>query len=308
MNRRRFINTMGYFTTTAVVAGCVTVPSRRADAEACSPLASGVQLFTVREGLQKDVAGTLARLAQIGIREAELFGLTGGPDAKVFGLQPAEFAAIARDNGISTPFSHIDGTLTNIGPTAELAHQLGVNTVVIAAPTSFAQMRNGRFTLVPPESLAQLDKLAESLNAAAREYKALGLTFGYHNHHVEFMPVEHVVAYDYLMEKTDPALVLIEMDLGWLASMGLDPVAYLQRYAGRVLACHMKDFDPDVVTDEPARQLFAPGSGKTDFASVLATMQSIGAGHGFIEIDVSDDPFGAIASGHRHLAGLLGCA
>ena len=71
-----------------------------------------------------------------------------------------------------------------------------------------------------------------------REYRDRGLTFGYHNHHVEFMRVDGVVPYDYLMSNTDPKLVKIELDVGWLATAGVDPVTYLRRHAGRVIACH----------------------------------------------------------------------
>jgi sugar phosphate isomerase/epimerase len=162
--------------------------------------------------------------------------------------------------------------------------------------------------MVPAQSRAQLDTLAEKLNRAGREYRDLGLTFGYHNHHVEFMRVDGIVPYDYLMSNTDPNLVKLELDIGWLATAGVDPVAYLRRHAGRVIACHLKDYAPAIATDVPHRKLVAPGAGTIDFAAVLAAMRDTGVAHGFIEVDVSDDPFGDVRRGHAHLQALKGCA
>jgi sugar phosphate isomerase/epimerase len=110
------------------------------------------------------------------------------------------------------------------------------------------------------------------------------------------------------MSNTDPSLVKIELDIGWLAAAGVDPVAYLRRHAGRVIACHLKDYDPAVTTDVPQRKLVAPGAGTIDFAGVLAAMNQTGVRHGFIEVDVSDDPLGDVRRGHAHLQALKGCA
>jgi sugar phosphate isomerase/epimerase len=146
------------------------------------------------------------------------------------------------------------------------------------------------------------------LNRVGREYRDRGLTFGYHNHHVEFTKVDGVVPYDYLMSNTDPSLVKIELDLGWLATVGVDPAAYVRRHAGRVIACHLKDYNPRVTTDVPQRKLVPPGSGTIDFAAVLAAMRETGVQHGFIEVDVSDDAVGDVRRGHTHLEMLKGCA
>ena len=158
--------------------------------------------------------------------------------------------------------------------------------------------------MVPAEGRAQLDTLVGKLNRVGREYRDQGLAFGYHNHHIEFMPVDGVVPYDYLMSNTDPDLVKIELDIGWLATAGVDPVAYLRRHAGRVISCHMKDYNPSIDSDIPQRKVVAPGNGIVDFAAVLAAMNETGVKHGFVEIDVSDDPFGDVRRGHEHLATL----
>jgi sugar phosphate isomerase/epimerase len=301
MNRRDFL---AY--TTALTAGAALAP--RALRAACTALPAGVQLYTVRDLLQRDPRGTLAKLHEIGIVEGELYGLNGAENASLFGLTTKELKRAFAANGIKVPMSHVGGALTNTAAIAEIAHSLGLDTLVVALPNEFAAQRDGRFTMVPAESRAQLDRLAEKLNQAGREYRTHGLAFGYHNHWVEFVEVEGVLPYDYLMSHTDPDLVKIELDLGWLAYAGMDPVQYLTRYAGRTIACHLKDFDPKIATDVPQRKLVPAGAGTIDFAAVLAAMRAANVTHGFLEIDVSDDPMAGVRQGHEHLQRLQGCA
>jgi sugar phosphate isomerase/epimerase len=306
MNRRRFLTRTGALAASSLVG--LDLLSQPARADGCGDLAPGVQLYTVRDALGRDPRTALAQLREIGIVEAELYGLNGPENATLFGMPARDFKNALDANGIRVPISHIGGTLTNTGAIAEIAVTLGLDAVAVALPSEFSGQRDGRFTMVPAESRAQLDALAAKLNRTGREYRGRGLTFGYHNHHIEFTPVDGVVPYDYLMANTDPDLVKIELDVGWLATAGVDPVAYLRRHAGRVIACHLKDYDPAVPRDIPQRGLVAPGAGTIDFAAVLAAMRDTGVTHGFIEVDVSDDPLGDVRRGHAHLRTLQGCA
>jgi sugar phosphate isomerase/epimerase len=302
MNRRRFLTRCG-----AIAAGSLTgvdLLAQPARAGGCGGPAPAVQLFTVRDALGRDPAAAFRTLREIGIVEAELFGLNGPESATLFGMAARDLKQAFDGAGIRVPISHIGGALTHTAAIGEIARALGIGTVVVALPSEFSGPRG----MVPAQSRAQLDALAEKLNGVGRDYRAQDLVFGYHNHHVELMPVEGVVAYDYLMSNTDPALVKIELDVGWLATAGADPVAYLRRYAGRVIACHLKDYAPAVATDVPQRKLVAPGAGTIDFAAVLDAMNETGVSHGFIEVDVSDDPLGDVRRGHSHLQMLKGCA
>jgi sugar phosphate isomerase/epimerase len=305
MNRRKFVRGAS-----AVATGALLADTRfgfgQARAADCTRL-PGVQLYTIRDALQRDPRAALAALHEIGIREAEMYNLNGPESAAPFGMPASDFKRLLDDNGLQVPLSHVGGALTNIPAIAEIAHTLGITTLAVALPSEFSQMRDGRFAMVGAESLAQMDRLAERLNEAGREYKANGLGFGYHNHHVEFLEVEQTVPYEHLMANTDPDLVKIELDLGWLAVAGVDPVEYLHKYAGRVIACHMKDYAPGIATDVPQRKLVEPGAGSIDFAAVLAAMDETGVAHGFVEIDVSDDPLGAVRRGHEYLEELRAC-
>lgn len=291
---------------TAVGAGKLFSQPARADG--CAGPASAVQLYTVRDALGRDLRDALRSLREIGIVEAELYGLNGPENATLFGVAARDLKRAFDDNGIRVPISHIGGNLDNSAAIADIAGTLGLEAVCVALPSEFSGTIDGRFAMVPARSRAQLDALVEKLNRVGREYRERGLTFGYHNHHIEFTRVEGVVPYDYLMSNTDPALVKIELDVGWLATAGVDPVAYLRRHSGRVIACHLKDYDARIATDVPQRKLVAPGAGTIDFAAVLAAMRETGVRHGFIEVDVSDDALGDVRRGHAHLQALKGCA
>jgi sugar phosphate isomerase/epimerase len=301
MNRRSFLVRSSAAAVSSLV-GLEALAQR-----ACAGPPAGVQLYTVRDALGRDPRAALAQLREIGIVEAELYGLNGAANATLFGMPAGDVRRACEANGIRLPATHIGGDLTNHAEIAEIARALGVEAVIVALPSEFSGQVDGRFAMVPAKSRAQLDALVDKLNRTGREYRDRGLAFGYHNHHIEFMPVDGVVPYDYLMSNTDPALVKIELDIGWLATAGADPVAYLRKHAGRVLSCHLKDYNPAVVSDVPQRKVVAPGAGRVDFAGVLAAMRETGVAHGYIEVDVSDDPFGDVRRGHAHLERLKGC-
>jgi sugar phosphate isomerase/epimerase len=306
MNRRAFLARGGAVAASSLVG--FDLSSQQALADGCGGPAPGVQLFTVRDALGRDLRAALRQLREIGIVEAELYGLNGPDSTTLFGLPVRDLKRAFDDNGIRVPASHIGGDLANAAAIGEIARTLDIEAVIVALPSEFSRNVDGRFTMVPAESRAQLDTLVGKLNRVGREYREQGLTFGYHNHHIEFMRVDGVVPYDYLMSNTDPSLVKIELDVGWLATAGLDPVAYLRRHAGRVIACHLKDYDATIATDVPQRKLVPPGAGTIDFAAVLAAMNETGVRHGFIEVDVSDDALGDVRRGHAHLQALKGCA
>jgi len=265
-----------------------------------------VQLFTVRDELRRDLRATLARLREIGFTQAELYGLSGREN-RLFGLTAAELKSAFAANALSVELAHVDGSLTNTAAIADFAAELGITTAIVALPVELGAARNDRLSVAPVKGLAQLDALAEKLDRTARDYRARGIRFGYHNHDVELLPVAGVVPLDYLMSRTDPDLVKMELDLGWLALAGANPAEYVRRYSGRIVACHMKDYDARIASDVPERKLVEPGAGAIDFGAVVAAMRDAKVEHAYIEIDVSADPLGAVASGYRYLKMLLAC-
>ena len=274
--------------------------------------ALGLQLYTVRDPLQSDVRATLAEIAAIGYREVELFGLGGEDqgDKPLFGLTAKEFAAALEDLGLRAPMAHIWGGAMNIAEIADLVGQVGVRHLVVPMAPEFVSIENGQFRMLGVTGRSQLDAIAERLNRQGELAKASGMGFGYHNHQMEFADLGDENAFDYLFAQADAELVKIELDIGWALFAGIDPLQVLKRYAGRIIAVHLKDHAPPPIGDgefDPASiqaQLVEPGTGPTDFAPILAALDEIGVAHRFVEVDVSPDPIQAIARGYGYLSGL----
>ena len=276
-----------------------------------SEAALGVQLYTVRDQLQADVRGTLAAIAAIGYQEVELFGLGGEPldEKPLFSLTTKEFAEALEEVGLRAPVAHIRGDAMNIAEIAELAGQVGVRHLVVPLAPEFISFENGQFRMIGVTGRSQLDVIAERLNRQGELAKASGMGFGYHNHQMEFADLGDENAFDYLFSQADAELVKIELDIGWAVFAGADPLAVLNRYAGRVLAVHLKDHAPPPPTAnsgelEPASaaaQLVEPGTGRTDFAPIMAALDETDVRYRFVEVDISPEPINAIARGYEYL-------
>ncbi len=305
MQRRRFLQMGG-----AALLGGGVLSACGGDAMNSGRL--GVQLFTLRNELQADARRVLADIAAIGYREIELFGFGEQAMAAnpLFGLSAREFRSAMDEHGLSAPVAHIDGNAMNIAELADLTQELGTRHLVVAMAPEFVSFENGEFQMLGVTGRGQIDGIAERLNRQGELARAAGIGFGYHNHDMEFTRLEDDNAFDYLFAQTDAELVKIELDIGWAIVAGVDPIDILARYGDRVIAVHLKDYDPSRAPGaDPAifpvptqAQLVEPGAGPTDFGPILARLDETGVQHRFVEIDASPDPLAAIANGHAYLA------
>lgn len=185
-----------------------------------NPLLS-VQLYTVREALQADVAGTLARLAAIGFRQVEPYDFTA------FGAELVDGLAIA---GLAAPTTHARILDTDASAVFAAAAAAGIGTVI--DPSA------GRERFATEAAVAET---AAAYNAAARLAAAHGVRIGYHNHAYELESVlGGTTALERFAALLDPGVIL-EVDTYWAAVGGQDPVALLTRLGERVGALHLKD-------------------------------------------------------------------
>ncbi len=207
--------------------------------------ALSVQLYTVRDHLAADAAGTIEALAALGFTAAEPFGL---PDLS------ADVRAALTAHGISTPTAH-GSILARTAETLTVAAELGVQTIIepYQAPERFADR----------ESIAAV---AAELTAAAEAAAVHGIAVGYHNHGFELSSsVDGVPALLVLAELTDPRVVF-ELDAYWAAVGGEDPVQIATALGGRLVAIHVKDGDPTGTIE----QQVPAGHGSVPLDAVLA--------------------------------------
>ncbi len=237
----------------------------------------GLQLYTVRHQMEKDVEGTIARVAATGYREVEFAGY--------FGKSPRDVRALLDHHGLSSPSSHVSLAPDQWRAALDAAPVVGHRYLVIA--------------WIPAEERHTLDdykRWAERLNRAATEAKAAGLQFAYHNHDFEFVPLDGKLPYDVLLTETDPKLVQLEMDLYWMVKGGQDPLAYFARWPGRFPMVHVKDS-----AGPPDHKMAAVGAGKIDFRKIFAQSDQAGIRHYFVEHDNPDDPFASIRASYDYL-------
>ncbi|MFT4123422.1 MAG: TIM barrel protein [Microbacteriaceae bacterium] len=237
-----------------------------------------VQLYTVREALAADAAGTLARLAALGLRAVEPFGLVE---------QAAVLRPLLAETGLAAPTSHASLVDADLDAVLAAAAALGVETVIEPA--------------VGPERWHDREAIAgiaAALAEASRRAADLGLRVGYHNHWWETeIRLDGVPAIEVLAELL-PEAVLLEVDVYWAAVGGTEPVALLERLGERVGAIHVKD---GPISRDTARQLPA-GAGAMPIAEILAAAP---AARPVLEFDeYAGDLFEGLAAGIAHLSGL----
>ena len=136
---------------------------------------------------------------------------------------------------------------------------------------------------------------ADNLNKGAELFRRAGLQLIFHNHDMEFIPINGQVPFDTLMAGLDPSIG-IELDVYWVSRAGQDPTVYLKKYPGRFPVLHVKDM-PAAVTPAPGTEIvggrlrvteadFAViGSGVVDFPAIFNLNGISGAKHFIVESD-----------------------
>lgn len=241
----------------------------------------GLQLYTLRNELPKDLEGTLKKVADIGYREMELFGYS---DGKFFGKSPKEFHTLLQSLGLTAPSGHYTtgNTMPNAKGTLTNGWEQAVNDAAVVGQKYMVCA-----FLFPDErkTLDQYKKHVELFNKSAEICKQHGIQFCYHNHDFEFQPIDGQLPYDLLMKETDPKLVKLELDLYWATKAGKDPVELFKQQPGRFPMWHVKDME------KTAEGAFAEvGTGSINFQRIFDAAKTAGLQHYFVEQDVCKRP------------------
>lgn len=251
----------------------------------------GLQLYTVRDAMQKDAAGTLARVAQLGYGSVE--GATYTGTQLFYGMKPAAFAAELKKNGLVIPSSHyMLGEAKTNGQEMKgtILHEWD-KTVDDAAAAGVKYMVCAYLLDSERGTIDHYKQVAQNLNQAGERCKKSGIQLCYHNHDFEFAAQSGTLPYDILLNTTDKNLVKMEMDLYWVTKAGRDPLALFNRHPGRFPLWHVKDMDKT-----PAHSFTEVGNGTIDFKKIFAQADKAGLKYFFVEQDQTPgDPFDSIA-------------
>ncbi len=272
-----------------IASGCKPAASGGAVAARRKLNRIGLQLYTVRDQMQADLPGTLARVAATGFKEVEFAGY--------FGRSPAQIRDLLAQNGLTSPSTHVPIDLMRKDWQKTLADAKQVGHQWVTIPW-LAESDRG--------NLDAWKRLAAEFNGAARIARDAGLRFAYHNHDFELAPLPPAagatapsIPMEVLISETDPALVDFELDLYWLTKGGAVPTTYFAKYGKRFPLVHVKDSKgpPDHVMTEV-------GSGSINFRGIFAEGEKAGIQHYFVEHDQPADPMASISTSYKYLASL----
>jgi sugar phosphate isomerase/epimerase len=223
----------------AVILAGTALLSKTTLASARSGEIVGIQLYSVREDMKKDPVGTLTQLAKIGYKNVEHANYT---DRKFYGFSPVEFNKILKDLGLKMPCGHTvmsknhwDATKKEFTDswkqTVEDAAFMGQKYVI--SPSMDNNMRKTYDDMV---------RYMDVFNLCGELCQKSGMKFGYHNHSFEFSEkLNDVKVFDIMMQKMDPKLVLMQLDIGNMYIGGAKALDVLSQYPGRFEMIHLKD-------------------------------------------------------------------
>jgi len=215
-----------------------------------------LQLWSVREDCERDLAGTLKAVAEMGYDGVEFAGY--------YGRSADELREMLDDLGLEVAGSHLGLPQLQgdeLGQTVEFNKALGSKYLIIASVG--AEHMGTRAALV---------NFGHTLNEIGEKVKAHGMQTGYHNHAREFKRVEGETAWDVIASNTD-AEVVMQLDLGNAMGGGADAIATLEKWADRAFTVHLKEHsstkeEPLVGEgDVPWQEVFriCEGTGKTEW-------------------------------------------
>ncbi|MBH8557266.1 sugar phosphate isomerase/epimerase family protein [Hymenobacter negativus] len=286
MNSRR-----NFLTSAALLsAGLLVSPALLARDKGYNKKYIGLQLYTVRDAMAKDPAGTLARLAEMGYNSLE--GATYTGSQKFYGMTPQAFAALLKQNGLIMPSSHYrlgEEQMNGAPAMGTMLHEWD-RAVDDAAAAGVKYMVCAYLSEAERGNLDHYKYVADQLHKAGERCQKAGIQLCYHNHDFEFVAQNGKLPYDLLLA-TDPKLVKMELDLYWATKAGHDPLTLFKQHPGRFPLWHVKDMN------KAAPHSFTEvGNGSIDFKKIFAHANEAGLQYFFVEQDITPgSPFDSAA-------------
>ena len=282
INRREFLKlsaagTLGLLTLNPLLQACQSDKKR---------FGVGLQLYSIRDAMEKDVLGSLKKVSDLGYKYMELADYSNG---KFYGYKPLEFKKILADMGMEALSSHTqveaEGiTLDNAKAMADDHAALGVKYCV--QPWINDEDR----------TIEKYKTMIADWNEVGRIMKSVGIQFAYHNHNFEFLPTDGIIPYyDIFMKEMDAALITMEIDLYWVTKAGHDPIEIFKKYPGRFKLWHFKDQTrPSTPIYEVEKEdITSVGAGHIDFKKIYTSSKEIsGMQNFFVEDDNQGENYG----------------
>jgi sugar phosphate isomerase/epimerase len=288
MQRRTFLHTLGAAFVTPAVA-CAMSQSGATGATTATGgrrlKRIGIQLYTLRDAARADLDRTLADIAATGFTDVEML-----MSMRNFGHSPKEVRAMLDKHGLRAPSTHIGtATLTNVDAAVDEARTLGHTYLILAN--------------LPDEARKSLDTFrewADRLNRAGEAARKHDLWIAWHDEPQDFPSFGGVQGYDALVEKLDPNLVRLQLDIGNAAMGGRDPMDLMNRYGDRYWSFHVKDA-PKMPSERDAEL----GKGIIDLRAIFAKVKDVDSKHFFVEQETyADTPLASVKRDYAYISAL----
>lgn len=261
MNRRTFVEVLGATTAGVLFSARNGIAARRLKHV-------GLELYSVRHAMRADPEGTLAAVRAAGYDEVELLWSMDN-----FGRTVPQVKASLKKEGLRAPSAHISPAILTENWEKHLddAKVLGMTYLIVPSL---------------PESAKTLDdwrRWADTFNTAGATARKAGLWLAFHNEPDHMKLIDGQIPYDVLVQRLDPKVVRLQLDVGNMIIGGGDPMAYLKRYGDRYWSFHLKDVVPDKSSDTEI------GAGTVNFKQLLASIPNINAKPCYVEQEGAKD-------------------
>lgn len=250
VTRRNFLKTSAALAALSVLPHGLSACSKKEKA-------IGVQLYSVREDIQKDFDGTMKALREIGYKRFESYGYR---DGKFFGKTPKEIKQYMADLGAEMTGSHTGSGL--LDPDDQAGWDYWKKNAEDTAEAGCKWIVQAGYPVDQLQQISNIQRLAAQFNRCGEIAKANGLKFAFHNHVEEFHKVWGLVPYDVLLDDTDKDLVTFQVDTAQMVYGGFQPHDYVKKHPGRFANWHLKDANPD-------------GKGSTEFGEGIVDFEAL---------------------------------
>ena len=223
----------------------------------------GLELYSVRGELARDLPGTLEAVARIGYETVEFYA----PYLEWTIPYAKEVRARLDDLGLRCHSTH--NHIESFTPGDGMAKAIEVNQILGTRFLILATAPHGT------EGVEDWKKLCDRLTSAVGQLQPHGLTAGFHNHQTEWRPLDGSLRVMDVLAAHTPKEFVLQFDVGTCLEAGADPVAWIKANPGRIRSVHLKDWAPGTPADNRGyRVLF--GEGVAPWAEIFAAAEAGG--------------------------------
>ncbi len=269
MQRRSFIQK------SAIASVAMVLPFHNCTMQNTSKFKMGLQLFTIRDAMEKDPLGTLKVVASLGYEDTETYGFDTNKGT-YYGYKAEDFKKILDDLNLTATSGHYN--FSDYFEASQDDLKRFVDLCIMGAKALNKRYITWPWLAPKYRTIEQFKRLADKLNIIGEQVTNAGLGFAYHNHDFEFIEEQGETGYQIILDRTDAALVKLQLDLYWVMhSSKLSPAELIALQPGRYVMWHIKDMD------KRTRDYTELGNGSIDYTQILPQAEKAGLEFYYLE-------------------------